>query len=142
MFLEVGTALGYQAERTFSPQAPTDGVWLTRHQVAELDRIPFAAIEVLVSEVWDAKSIRGSISTLRDAVSASLGILLVHEGELHRVLSERNWADAAIDKEINRITGEVARLAAPYSGVEVWTFAKLAEIYRQTTGKKSRYCVK
>ncbi len=93
LFLEIGARRGYMTQQSYSSDAPTDGIWLTKGGFASVDRIPVAAIEVVASE--SLKTWRGSIATLEE-VSPSIGILLLQDEEIFRRLVRKGMeADEA-----------------------------------------------
>lgn len=81
IFFEMGKILGYKPKKSFTAELPTDGIWTVQHPLNLMDKLPVAAIEVVVSE--SPKTIRGSVRTLED-VSPLLAIILIHEGEITR----------------------------------------------------------
>lgn len=134
MFEKIGVALGHETRRSWSISAPTDGVWLTKTEIAELGELPIAAIEVIVSE--SPKSIRGSALTLAE-VSPAVGILLIHEQEIRRGLL-RAGKDVAFASQVIDGMFKHALTASQrcFQRLEVWSFSTLQRRFHMLYGTK------
>lgn len=131
MFLDIGHALGHEVRRTFSASQPADGVWLEGRS-GILQGLPLAAIEVLVSE--SPKAICGSIHRL-EAISPTLGIVLVQEDEISRRLTRLGFNATRIASAIARDISLVdSCLATSKQRIQRWSFAQLRWVYSQIVG--------
>ncbi len=122
-FLELGTALGFDAARTYTRAHPTDGVWVFGRETGMLKGLPAAAVEVIVSE--SSKAIGGSVHRL-EIVSPVLGILVVHEEEIRRRLTRAGASDAHIAAAIARDALTIdEHIHHSKQRLQRWTFAQL-----------------
>jgi len=97
-----------------------------------MKELPVVALEVVVSE--SPKTIKGSIGTL-EAVSPSLGVLLLHEGEMRRTRILRGLETQPIERHLGELHEAVAGwLLRSHQRIEVWSFAQLQRRYELVTG--------
>ena len=123
MFLELGTALGFDTARTYTRAHPTDGVWIFGRDTGMLRGLPAVAVEVLVTE--SSKAIAGSVHRL-EIVSPVLGILVVHEEEIRRRLTRVGASDAHIAAAIARDALAIDdHIHHSKQRLQRWTFAQL-----------------
>src|SRR2546422_25023 len=132
LFLALGRKLGYPVRLQWSRHLPTDGVWLAGGRHPRVAGLPLVALEVVVTE--GPKSVRGSIATLA-AVSPSLGVLLVNEEEIRRVLIRDGVAVEAVDRSLGHQLRHLDDLLRTTNQrFEIWSFAHLRRKYELATG--------
>tara|TARA_Y100000590_G_scaffold207813_1_gene235382 strand:- start:3822 stop:4256 length:435 start_codon:yes stop_codon:yes gene_type:complete len=130
MFLALGEMNGYQTRRTYTPKFPTDGIWLKHDRL--FGDIPFAAIEVIVSE--SPKTIRGSIATL-EFVSPAIAIILIQDQEITRGLRKRGVADNQIIKRLDGIYTHISEgIKQSRQIFKVWGYENLECNFKLANG--------
>ncbi len=135
LFEELGRGLNYVPAASFSKKWPTDGVWWGRGVDCARDRLPVAALEVVVSEA--SKAMKGSVLTL-EKVSPALGILLVHEEEIRRRMLRGGMQPHAADARVDAIRADASALAADSrQRIEVWSYHRLVRRHREIAGASS-----
>lgn len=104
MMDSIGSAKGYITVRNFSPSHFGDGSWVLPHPLSLLatNVFPHLSYEVIVSESFSLKSIRGSIRTLEE-ISPMLALLIVHEKEIEESLAEKGCSVTHIYSKIEQI---------------------------------------
>jgi len=123
-FLELGQALGYRTARSFSPDAPADGVWMTSCPLG----VPVVAAEVIVSEGLKAR--RGSVATL-ERISPALAVLIYDPDEARRRAYRRGAAEAEAEGAVRRLEDSLRALAAESrQRFQVWALDSLDRIGR------------
>ena len=122
IFLNAGEALGYKTQRAFNSYLPSDGIWLHNNNVFS-EPLPFIALEVIVSE--SRKSLIGSVTTLEE-ISPTIGILLVHDKEIHRVNARKGVDMNIIHRKIDLYLDHLTKLSnRSRQRLVVWTFENL-----------------
>jgi hypothetical protein len=104
MMDSIGSAKGYLTVRNFSPSHYGDGSWVSPHPLSLLatNVLPLISYEVIVSESFSLKSIRGSIRTLEE-ISPMLALMIVHEKEIEESLAEKGFQVTYIYSKIEHI---------------------------------------
>lgn len=129
-FLDIGEALGFEARKSFSSEHPTDGVWLFGPRQGILAGLPAVAVEVIVSE--SAKTIDGSIHRL-EAISPTVGVILVQEDEITRRLLRSGFTEeqiaATLTRDCSRIDGHIR---CSKQRLQRWSYAQLQWLRRLT----------
>ena len=121
-FLELGLRLGYRTARSFSPDAPADGVWLTSCPRG----VPVVAAEVIVTEGLKAR--RGSVATL-ERISPALAVLIFDPDEERRRAYRRGAGEAEAEAAVRRLEDSLRGLAAESrQRFQVWALDTLDRI--------------
>lgn len=137
MFEQLGRSLGFEVRRSFSQDLPTDGVWFLASAFPVVSKLPYVALEVVVSE--SPKSLRGSITTL-EQVSPSLGVLLIQEDEIQRRLLRNDKLPLDAEAELGRLQAVAGRLiVASRQRIEVWSMSQLRAWCRLYAGERTGY---
>src|SRR5262245_37969586 len=132
MFLAMGRALGYQVRRTWSPELPTDGVWLSPAESGGFGGLPVVALEVIVTE--GPKTVKGSIQTLA-TVSPALGVVCVQDEEIRRGLIRAGASPEDVERRLRRQHEHIeTQLARSLHRIELWSFGQLRRRFRLITG--------
>jgi hypothetical protein len=133
-FLELGDALGYRVRKTYSSRWPTDGVWFSRSTDPIVKPLPLVAAEVIVSE--GAKTIRGSVGVL-EAVSPSLGVLILQDDDIARRLWAAGLDDESVERHLDSTKAAIEEhIRSTRQRLEMWTYSQL--VRRHELAMKSR----
>jgi hypothetical protein len=123
LFKLLGVAQGFSYRKTWTKKLPTDGIWVAKTPLLNVEAVPLAALEVANSE--SPKVVKGSLTVLAE-VSPALGILVIQEEDIRRRLIRSGFASDEADRYVTRKLDDAREIAQKFhQRIQVWSFEQL-----------------